>query len=232
MQRVTLPRVLKKETAALEQSQLEWFFAATAGHLWLELLLALKAATGCRRGELLALTWTDVEYEIPPASITISKSLAQTRAKGIFLKAPKGRKTRRFLLPPSAVQALQKHRAQQNEIRAQVGPAYRTDLNLIFATEEGEYLKPGSVSAKVSLLARRLGFPKGISLHTLRHTHGSQLLSAGVPLPAVSKRLGHANTHITATVYAHALERDDELAAQAWEQLMGEAMQRKDHKPN
>jgi integrase len=63
---------------------------------------------------------------------------------------------------------------------------------------------------------------KGVSLHTLRHTHGSQLLSEGVPLPAVSKRLGHANTHITASVYSHALERDDEKASEAWQRAMGD----------
>lgn len=59
-----------------------------------------------------------------------------------------------------------------------------------------------------------------MSLHTLRHSHGSQLLSAGVPLPAVSKRLGHSNIYVTATVYAHALTSDDSSAAEKWEAAM------------
>ena len=46
----------------------------------------------------------------------------------------------------------------------------RSDLNLIFATPEGDYLKPDSVTAKVCFVARKLGFSKGVSLHTLRHT--------------------------------------------------------------
>ena len=102
---------------------------------------------------------------------------------------------------------LTKHRDSQSEYFSKIGAHYRADLNLVFSAHDGPYLKPDSVTAKVSLLARKLVFPKGFSLHTLRHTHGSQLLSEGVPLPAVSKRLGHANTHITATVYSHALER-------------------------
>jgi integrase len=73
----------------------------------------------------------------------------------------------------------------------------------------------------VSLVARKLGFPKGVPLHTLRHSHGSHLLSMGVPLPTLSKRLGHANTHITATVYAHALEKDEQTTAEVWERTMG-----------
>jgi len=83
--------------------------------------------------------------------------------------------------------------------------------------EDGKYLKPNSVTAKVSLYARRLSFPKGISMHILRHSHGNHLLPMGVPLPTVSKRLGHANTHITASVYSHALEKDEKASAEAWD---------------
>jgi hypothetical protein len=75
-------------------------------------------------------------------------------------------------------------------------------------------------SARMGIM-RSLGLPKGVSLHTLRHTHASHLLSMGVSLPAISKRLGHANTNVTAQVYAHALERDEFEAADAWERSMG-----------
>jgi integrase len=52
---------------------------------------------------------------------------------------------------------------------------------------------------------------------------GSHLLAAGVPLTDVSKRLGHVNPHVTATVYAHALEGRDDLAAAAWEKFQKSA---------
>jgi site-specific recombinase XerC len=58
------------------------------------------------------------------------------------------------------------------------------------------------------------------SLHTLRHAHASGLLSRGVSLAAVSARLGHANTNITAAVYAHALPADDQHAADNWDELL------------
>jgi integrase len=84
------------------------------------------------------------------------------------------------------------------------------------------------VSVSVSFLFRNLKLPKGASLHTLRHTHGSHLLAAGVPLTDVSKRLGHVNPHVTATVYAHALPGRHDLAAAAWEsfQKNGKASKR------
>jgi hypothetical protein len=64
-------------------------------------------------------------------------------------------------------------------------------------------------------MAKKAGFAN-IHLHSLRHSHASQLLSQGVPLPTVSKRLGHADASITAKVYAHALPEDDETAAEIW----------------
>jgi site-specific recombinase XerD len=67
---------------------------------------------------------------------------------------------------------------------------YRTDLELIFANPDGTPLLANSISSGVSLLFRRLGLPKGASLHSLRHTHGSHLVADGVPLPVVAERLG------------------------------------------
>ena len=61
---------------------------------------------------------------------------------------------------------------------------------------------------------------RGASLHTLRHTHASMLLSNGVPLPAVSSRLAHADTNITARIYSHALPQDDARAADAWDNIV------------
>src|SRR5260370_29194305 len=45
------------------------------------------------------------------------------------------------------------------------------------------------------------------------------VVTAGVPLTDVSKRLGHANPHVTASVYAHALPGPDDLATAAWEKF-------------
>jgi integrase len=66
---------------------------------------------------------------------------------------------------------------------------------------------------------------KNASLHTLRHTHASGLLSERVPLPTVSARLGHANTNITASIYAHAMPADDQHAADKWDELMNPKVQ-------
>lgn len=102
----------------------------------------------------------------------------------------------------------------------EVGSRYRIDLNLIFANPDGTPLKPDSVSASVSALFKRLKIPKpkGAGLHLLRHTHTSHLLASGVPLPAVSARLGHSSIRTTQEIYAHMIPGQDDAAAQMWEE--------------
>ena len=93
----------------------------------------------------------------------------------------------------------------------------------MFCGPAGEYLKPDSITAKACLIARKAGFTN-IGIHSLRHSHGSQLLSKGVPLPTVSKRLGHSNVYTTATIYAHALPKDDITAAEIWDGAVGKTL--------
>jgi integrase len=134
----------------------------------------------------------------------------------------KGTKTERprdLKVPESALAALEEHRKRQDEFRRQFGAQYRADLDLIFTNPDGTPLRPDSVSSAVSLLFRRLGLPKGASLHSLRHSHGSHLLADGVPLPVVSERLGHSSVRTTAEVYAHAICGQDDEAARRWDEF-------------
>jgi integrase len=56
----------------------------------------------------------------------------------------------------------------------------------------------------------------GVSLHSLRHSDASILLSKGVPPAVVSQRLGHADQNITLSIYSHALPADSRAAARIW----------------
>lgn len=176
--------------------------------------LELCAATGARRGEVLALRWSDIQ----DGRAIITRSLTQTKQLLEF-KGTKTEKPRDVKVPDSALAALAAHRKRQDEFRRQFGPDYRTDLDLIFANSDGTPLRPNSISSVVSLLFRRLGLPKGASLHSLRHTHGSHLVADGVPLPVVAERLGHSSVRTTADVYTHALRGQDDDAARRWDEF-------------
>lgn len=212
---VQLPKVPKQEATALEAGQISTFLeGARAAGIYEFALLAVS--TGCRRGELLALTWADVDFV--GRVLRLSKSLEQTKA-GLRVKSTKSERPRELSLPRTSIEMLRAHRASQTENRRLFGSDYRDDLNLVFATTQGDYLKPDSMTSKVCLLAKKAGL-NGTSIHTLRHSHGSQLLSAGVSLPTVSKRLGHSSVYVTATIYSHALSADEVAAADVWDKAV------------
>ena len=212
-----LPRVDQKEATALNADQLAAYQAAAAGK-WADLVIRLAAATGARRGELLACRWSDLNWDL--CKLRIERSLYQVK-KQIGIKPTKTRQARVVTIPPSIIEYLKLHREQQNENRTMFGPDYRTDLDLIFCTPEGNFLKPDSVSWTLRDIAQRAGL-KGASMHTLRHTHASVLLANGVPIANVSKRLGHRDPYTTAKIYQHALPDTDQDVAATWDKLMAE----------
>jgi integrase len=221
------PPVPKKHRGiALTPAQQALVFESATGPWCLATFLEVAAATGARRGEVLALRWSDIQE----GCAVITRSLTQTR-QVLEYKDTKTERPRDVKVPASALVALEAHRKRQNAFHAQFGPDYRADLDLIFANPDGTPLRPNSVSSVVSLLFRRLGLPKGASLHSLRHSHGSHLLADGVSLPVVSERLGHASVRTTAEVYAHAIRGQDDEAALRWDEFQrrgtGDRLERK-----
>jgi integrase len=222
------PRANKHLAIALTPAQQETILDAASGPWCMRPYLEIAAATGCRRGELLALRWSD----IVDGCAMIARSLTQTfrivdtpegkvRVHDVLeFKGTKTEKPRPVSLPSSAIAVLDAHRLQQDEFRRQYGADYRADLDLIFANPNGSPLQPDSISATVSALFKRLKIPKpkGAALHLFRHSHTSVLLSEGVPLPAVSARLGHSSVRTTQEIYAHMLTGQDEEAAKKWEE--------------
>ena len=184
----------------------------------LPILLELCAGTGARRGEVLACRWSDLR----DGRLHIARSLAQVGSQ-LLWKGTKTDKPKVVALGDGTLQALYAHRAKQGELRAQFGPDYRADLDLIVCGPGGEPLRPNSISSAVSQLCKRLKLPKGVSLHTLRHSHASQLISEGMALTAVSARLGHSRVNTTLGTYAHALRAQDDEAAKVWERIQGKA---------
>jgi integrase len=120
-----------------------------------------------------------------------------------FTSGHKNKKFRVVTIRASALKKLQAHCKAPEPHSEPFGDTCQGDY--IFCNPDGSPLKPDTVSISVSLLFRNLKLPKGASLHTPRDTHSSHLLSAGVPLTEVSKRLGQVKPHVTSTAYAHAL---------------------------
>lgn len=156
-------------------------------------------------------------------------TLSQT-AYRVELKTPKTKKSNRLItLPQVAVDMLKKHKAEQAKIKLAMGPGYR-DKGLIFAREDGAPWKPTSFDGMFSRLLRDAELwklrpeLKRLRFHDLRHTHATQLLSAGENIKVVSERLGHATITITLETYAHVLPNMQAEAARKCDALMREVI--------
>jgi integrase len=212
-----LETVVQTEAPSLDPDEVAAFMTKADGS-WVGVLIRLGADTGARRGELLGLKWPDLNETT--GVLRIARAIVQVKGK-IKEKETKGKRTRPVTLSPNVLACLRMHREQQLSIREQFGDAY-ADLDLIFADYEkrpGWYLLPSSVSRACVRIGKKAGLSKS-GLHILRHSNASILLSNGVPLPVVSKRLGHADVYTTAKIYSHALPRDEKAAAAIWERVM------------
>jgi len=164
----------------------------------------LAAHTGMRRGEVLRLTWPDVDLDA--AVVRVRRG-----------KAPRSRRT--ISLPPSTVAELRRHRIEQAERRLLVGPAWQ-DGDLVVDRGDGGPVRPVTLSHAFARIADEIGLGD-VRLHDLRHSFATMLLAAGVNVKVVSEALGHASTAFTMDTYQHVLPTMGEAVAAAIEAALG-----------
>jgi integrase len=220
-----LPKAIKPKPKALSETELSKLLAEAKnptsrskkrGYLssqpWFYPAVFFAAYTGCRRGEILAVRWSDVDFE--GKTVTMARSLTES----MTFKTPKNDKTRTIAMPEALAAVLKTHHAAQAEERLFLGPAYK-DQGLVFAHADGSPIDPWNFGSAVRDCIARSGVAS-ITLHGLRDTHASLLAKAGVPLEVVSKRLGHSNIAITAERYLDVYSDRDVAAAIAFDRLV------------
>ncbi len=191
-----------------------------AGQDELHVAWTLLAMTGMRRGEALALRWSDVDLDAGRLAVRRAAVLVQTKGQGeeVVIDKPKSGKPRTVDLDPTTVATLRAHKAAQGTLALSLA---REDA-YVLADLQGRVRHPERFSrrwvAAVKAAQADLEDLPAIRLHDTRHTHATILLGAGTPVKVVSERLGHASATMTLGVYAHVMpgmqrEAADKLAA-------------------
>lgn len=200
--RVDPPKAARAEMKALDELDTERLLSAArdAEPLSLYAAVLLAANTGLRRGEVLGLRWSDVDFDA--GALHVSRSLQRSSA-GIAFKEPKTATGNRMLiLDTETLSELKAYRARQNVRRLGFGAAWQND-DLVCPGRFGEPWHPNACSRDFRRLREQHGFK--VRFHDLRHSHASQLIRAGAPAKVVQERLGHASAGFTLTVYGHLL---------------------------
>ena len=122
-----MPHIAANSAPIAEQ---ELVFEAGTGPWCLSMFLRMAGSIAARRGEILALRWSDIN----DGRITIARSLTQTK-QVLDFKSTKTDNPHVVALPPSILGPLDQHRRQQDRFRQQFGADYRAHLDLIFAIQ-------------------------------------------------------------------------------------------------
>ena len=160
--------------------------------------LALRL--GMRRGELLGLRWSDIDYNT--STLTIRRTIQRIVGEGLVETPTKTKSSdRRIPLSPPCIKVLKEHERFQQAQRDRAGKAW-VETGHVFTSSIGTPLDPQHVSMNIGRLCAQAGIRR-IRFHDLRHSCATLLIESGVPLITVKELLGHSNIMITANTYTH-----------------------------
>lgn len=205
------PQDVARILQALEIEPLKW-------HTILHLLIV----TGCRRGEVLGLKWSDLDTTFK--RLHVQRALYYTAQMGVFVSELKTDSSDRLIaLPPQTMELLDRYRREYYEpLRQAAGDLWEGDDGFIFVSDcdhIGRPMHPDSVTAFCNAFSKRHGLPH-IHPHAFRHTAASILIHAGLDPVSVAGQLGHASAATTENIYAHMIADAKTRAANAMGEIL------------
>jgi len=203
---VEVPRVHKRKDLTIWTPDQMRAFLAVVEDDELYPFWHLTLLEGMRRSEALGLRWRDLRWS--PDETQCTAIVAQTVVPdltrgGAPLVKPRGKTSaahRSVVLTTPTISALKLHRDRQR-FRAQAIPDW-PDHDLIVTTPVGGVVRPDMVRVNRDRLMKAAGVPH-VDTHSLRHTAATVMIQAGVPLPIVSQKIGHASIGTTVDIYGH-----------------------------
>ena len=170
-------------------------------HVYLFLLLALF--TGARRGELLALKWSDIDFDNKTLSITKSRTGTYKEVTSLITTPKTNASNRVIPLTDNVIAELKAEQERQQADKALFGNAYENNHDFIIRNKLGKpYSNLSCVNRVVYRLMDKAGLPH-CTIHGLRHTVASILDSNGTPIQEISILLGHENVKTTENICIH-----------------------------
>ena len=195
---VKRPKVTAKESVFLTPEQVRALLDAAKSSRYAP-LFSLLVNTGVRRGEALALRWSDIDFE--DKLLRVRGTLARVDGDLIVTSTKTAKSKRSIPVSDGTDRLLKDIRKQQVRDQLKAGSQWHQS-GYVFTTEDGQPCDPRNALRALKSAATKTGMT-GVGLHTLRHSAATAMLTNGVPLKVVSEILGHASIVITADIYGH-----------------------------
>lgn len=216
----------KKEIEAFTVDEQTKFIKSLKKHRH-KALIILVLGTGLRIGEVLALRWSDIDFD--DSTVSISKifkrvHLVNTNSEKkteILELEPKTKSSKRTIpIPLKVLKELKSHKSRQAIEKLSAGEIYN-DNNLVFPNEMGEPTDTRNLTRSYERALKKADI-KYKNFHTLRHTYATRLFESGVPLKTVQVLLGHSNIKTTADIYTHVMPNEKIKAVEKLNKLFEE----------
>lgn len=183
-----LPPKRGREMQVLSRQELQRFFMQAKADGCFELFL-LNLSTGLRRGELLALQWSDLDLDAGTLSVT--KQIYEVNGK-MQISIPKTKASiRKLVLPPAVIEVFREYQKTAK-------------CRWLFPSpiKEDAPLTPGAMLRRLHVTLERAQC-KQIRFHDLRHTFATMALENGMDIKTLSAMLGHVSAATTLDIYTH-----------------------------
>ena len=212
---VELPKMEKYQAEVYDTEEISKLLEVAKG-TDMYLLAILEIFTGLRRGELVALEWSDIDLESGTVNITRNVVLAGGKK---VLKAPKSTSGTRSICVGDEVKAILKQE-YLNYCKDKLAQGQDfVDSGRVIRQSNGAAYSPDSITQKWIRFRKKHNL-KEIRLHDLRHTSATAMLSVGVSMKVIQQRMGHSDISTTMNIYAHALPSMNKDAGEKLDKLI------------
>jgi len=218
------PKKINKKVNVLTEDELEIVFNELEQedfHWKVFIILAFTCAL--RRGELLGLEWKHIDFN--NKTISIEQSIVKSNSS-IHIGAPKSNSYRVIAIPSSVCETLKEYKKYCDYEKEQLDIIHKNDWLFYSTRNPGKHFYPDSPTQfwrkfidRINL-KRKLNNEKlinKITLHDLRHTSATMLISKNIHYKIIAERLGHSRFQTTMDLYAHKLDSSDKIAADSFD---------------
>ena len=213
--RLTFPKEPYQEVDVFTIEEAKAILAAAKTEpINIRLLIELALFTGMRRGEIVGLKWSDINFD--KQCLSVRRSIYKPKGEKSIEKEPKSHSSFRTIAIPNCLcETLEEYKKSQEQYSLSLSTWQ--NLDYIFTDDIGNVMNPQTPTKQFSHFLARHDI-RHLKFHCLRHTSATILLSNGCDIKTVSARLGHSCIDTT-NIYVHVLESVDRQAATTFENL-------------
>lgn len=199
--RVKPPRDVSREVPPLTDEQVDAVFREVR-KTRLVGAFTVALGTGLRRGEILGLKWSDIDFEV--RVLYVRRSYSKSGGHGTFTDGKTNNSRRTIPMTETVMAALREQKARQEVEKTKAGARWK-EHDLVFPTKWGTPVHPDNLAKEYLHPALQRAGLTGIRLHQFRHTFATWCISKGIDIKKVSIFLGHYDVAFTYKKYHHVM---------------------------